>query len=256
MHAGATHRRRPRTGVGAPRPSGIGLGEPGASAAADDDKTYHEPPTPRTGRPTVLDRLGPSLAELAHGVGARAAGHRHPMASRLAPPPMDPTFETPARRQSTDRSTDPRSRPRDGNGEPAVGSTPNSWRAPHPRCRRLGTHGVASAGTVPTSAFANVEDIPDESPRVSRVDGFLHRSDAHRPRAVRAYRARASPPAQSCTSTSRIIRQPPGGHGGVPQRFSRRRRIQGVSRTLFWRTTTQNRHAAAALSALSWRGRA
>jgi putative transposase len=40
--------------------------------------------------------------------------------------------------------------PRDGDGEPAVGSsTQNSWRAPHLRCRRLGAYGVASAGTVP-----------------------------------------------------------------------------------------------------------
>ena len=48
MHAGATPRRRPRTAVGAPRPSGIGLGEPGASAAADGDETFREPPEPRT----------------------------------------------------------------------------------------------------------------------------------------------------------------------------------------------------------------
>jgi hypothetical protein len=63
------------------------------------------------GRSTVLDRLGASLAELAHGVGGRAAGHRCPVASRLAPPPMDPTFETATARPSTSRSTDPRSRP-------------------------------------------------------------------------------------------------------------------------------------------------
>src|SRR5918996_4639064 len=103
MHAGATHRRQPRTGVGAPRPSGIGLGEPGASAAADGDETFREPPAPRTWRSAVLDRLGASLAELAHGVGGRAAGHRCPMASRLAPPPMDPTFETTGRRPPMDQ---------------------------------------------------------------------------------------------------------------------------------------------------------
>jgi hypothetical protein len=76
MHAGATPHRRPRTGVSAPRSSGIGLGEPGASAAADGDETFREPPAPRTWRSIVLDRLGASLAELAHGVGGRPAGRR------------------------------------------------------------------------------------------------------------------------------------------------------------------------------------
>ena len=225
MHAGATPRRRPRTGVGAPRPSGIGLGEPGPSAAADGDETFREPPAPRTWRPTVLDRLGASLAELAHGVGGRAAGHRCPVASRLAPAPMDPTFEGPTGRPSTSGSTDPRSRPRHGDGEPAVGRTPNSWRAPHARSRRLGTHGVASAGTVPTSVFSNVEDISHESPRVSRVDGFLHRADAHGPRAVRTDRARASSPAHRASqhhgsSDSRLVRSTSGrcisGRHGAP----------------------------------------
>jgi hypothetical protein len=48
-------------------------------------------------RPTVSDRLGPNLAELAHGVGACAAGHRCAVASGLASPPIEPTFEAPTR---------------------------------------------------------------------------------------------------------------------------------------------------------------
>src|SRR5205823_2392119 len=120
------------------------------------------PPDPR---PTVLDRLGPKLAPLADRRGARAAGHRRTVASRLAPPPMDPTFETPIGRPSTYRSADPRPRQRDGAGKPVVGSTADSWRAAHPRCRRLRTDGVASAATAPTSVFANVADIPHESHR-------------------------------------------------------------------------------------------
>ena len=176
-------------------------------------------------RPTVLDRLGPNLAELAHGVGARAAGHRRAVASRLAPPPMDPTFETPTGRPSTYRSADPRPRPRDGDGEPVVGRTADSWRAARTRCRRLRTHGVASAGTAPASAFADVEDVPHESPRVSRVDGFLHRSDAHRSGAVRPGRAVASSSAhRACqhhgSSDGHVVRSTSGrrisGRHGAP----------------------------------------
>ena len=60
---------------------------------------------------------------------------RRAVASRLAPPPMGPTFETWAGRSSTSRSADPRPRPRNGDGEPAVG-------APriHGELRPLGVH--------------------------------------------------------------------------------------------------------------------
>jgi hypothetical protein len=72
---------------------------------------------------TVLDRRGSNLATLAHGIDPRAAGHRRAVASRFVLPPMDPTFETPIGRPAADRSTDPRPRPRDGDGKPVVGST-------------------------------------------------------------------------------------------------------------------------------------
>ncbi len=75
------------------------------------------------------------------------------------------------------------------------------WGAPriHGELRTLGVDvsedGVASAATAPTSAFANVEDIPHESPRFGRVDGLLRRADAHRSDTVRLGRAVASPAA-------------------------------------------------------------
>lgn len=71
------------------------------------------------------------------------------------------------------RSADPHPRPRDGDGEPVVGSAADSWRAAHSRCRRLRTHGLAPAGTTSTSPVANVEDVPHESPQFSCVDGFF-----------------------------------------------------------------------------------
>jgi hypothetical protein len=40
-------------------------------------------------RPTLLDGSRAKLAKLAHGVDRRATGHCHPLASRLAPPPLD-----------------------------------------------------------------------------------------------------------------------------------------------------------------------
>src|SRR5882672_4567318 len=53
----------------------------------------------------------------------------------------------------------------------------------HTRCRRLRTHGVASAGTAPTSPFADAEDVSygcsaqqEVAPRQTRCE----RSDAHR----------------------------------------------------------------------------
>src|SRR5262245_45286797 len=45
--------------------------------------------------------LARAWAELAHGVGCRAAGHRHLLASRLAAPPMDSTLAPSTRRPST-----------------------------------------------------------------------------------------------------------------------------------------------------------
>jgi hypothetical protein len=42
-----------------------------------------------------------NLAKLAHGVDCRATGHRHPMASRLAAPPVDETLASATRWPST-----------------------------------------------------------------------------------------------------------------------------------------------------------
>jgi hypothetical protein len=103
-HAGASHRDRSRAGVGAPRPSGSGPGEPGAATAADGAETHDQAPAPPDARPTVLDRLRSHLAELAHGDGPGAAGHGRAVASRLAPPPMDPTFDPPPDKTAVHRS--------------------------------------------------------------------------------------------------------------------------------------------------------
>ena len=43
-------------------------------------------------RPTLLDGPRAKLAKLAHGVDCRATGHRRPLASRLASPPLDATL--------------------------------------------------------------------------------------------------------------------------------------------------------------------
>src|SRR6266850_1369574 len=126
---------------------GIGFGEPGASAAAGGDDTHHEPPHASA---RATDCFGSPWPE-SGGTGARRWCSWSPTPSfdgiAIGSAADGPNVRDPAGRPSTHRSTDPRARPRDGNGEPAVGSTPSSWRAPHSRCRRLGTHGVASAGT-------------------------------------------------------------------------------------------------------------
>jgi hypothetical protein len=74
--------------VAAPRPSGIGLGKPGIAATTGGLSPNDAMPPPRS-RPTLLDGSRAKLAELAHRVDCRATGHRHPLASRLAPPPLD-----------------------------------------------------------------------------------------------------------------------------------------------------------------------
>jgi hypothetical protein len=130
-----------------------------------------------------------------HRDGTRAAGHGRAVASPVAPTPINPTFEVPTGRPSANRSAHPRARPPDGDGESIVGSTEDSRRVGHPRCQRLRTHGVASATTAPTSAFANMANVPHQSHCVSCVDGFLHCSDDHRPDPVRPRLVVAAPPA-------------------------------------------------------------
>jgi hypothetical protein len=49
--------------------------------------------------------------------------------------------------------------------------------------------------TVAASAVSNVADVPHQSSRLGRVDGFLHRLDAHWPSAVRPGRTDARAPA-------------------------------------------------------------
>ena len=82
-----------RAHPGAPRPPGTGLGEPRAAATTGRCPPNDAMPPPGT-RPTLLDGPRANLAELAHRVDCRATGHRHPMASRLAAPPLDATLAT------------------------------------------------------------------------------------------------------------------------------------------------------------------
>src|SRR5438067_636679 len=96
------------------------------AAAVDGHATHDQASQSPDARPPVLDRLGAKLAELAYGIGARAAGHCRALASRLASPSMDPTLETSARRPSTDRSADPRPRSRHGVRKSVVGSAADS----------------------------------------------------------------------------------------------------------------------------------
>ena len=54
-------------GVGAPRPSGIGFGEPGAQAAADVAEAHHDAPALPDDGPPVFHRLRSDLSKLANG---------------------------------------------------------------------------------------------------------------------------------------------------------------------------------------------
>jgi hypothetical protein len=133
----------------------------------------------------------------------------------------------------------PRARPPDGDGESIVGSTEDSRRVAHPRCQRLRTHGVASATTAPTSAFANMEHVPHQSHRVSCVDGFLHGSDDHRPAPVRPRLVVAAPPADRM-STSPITRRRRGPRNRLSTRFPTTRRPVGCTEIATRSTVTSS----------------
>src|SRR5262249_15229326 len=107
---------------------------------------------------------------------------------------------------------------------PLVGRAADSWRTARTRRRHLRAHGLTPAETAHTPVTANVEDVSHESPRVSRVDGFLHRADSYRSRPVRGDRAVA------CPSRHRALQH----HGASNSRVDRptsRRRIPGRHRT-------------------------
>src|SRR5262249_41185015 len=149
--------------------------------------------SPPGSRPILLDGPRASLAELAHRVDGRATGHRHPLASRLAAPPLDATLAPSTGGPSTSWPADPNARWRDGDREPLVGRATDSRRTACAWRPSLRAYGLAPAETAHTPVAANVEDVPQESPRVRRVDGFLHRADPDRPRLVRGDRAVACP---------------------------------------------------------------
>src|SRR5262249_21062052 len=94
---------------------------------------------------------------------------------------------------TANRSTDSRPRSTDGHGESLMGSTADSWEVADTRHPGLRTHGVASVETAHASALADLENFPDESPRLRRSDGFLHRAHSHRPGPFRARRVVALP---------------------------------------------------------------
>jgi hypothetical protein len=145
------------------------------------------------------------------------------VASPVAPTPLDPTFEVPTGGPSANRSANPRARPPDGDGESIVGSTEDSRRVAHTRCQRLRTHGVASAKTAPTSAFAHMANVPHQSHRVSCVDGFLHCSDDHRPESCSSSSCCRITAGGSRMSTSPITRRRIGRRNRLLTRFQTRR---------------------------------
>jgi hypothetical protein len=85
---------RSRTRLGPPRTSGIGLGERCAATAADGRETHNQRPGVATRDRLVWITLTQVWQNWAR-VGPGAAGHRRALASRLASPPPDPTFENP-----------------------------------------------------------------------------------------------------------------------------------------------------------------
>src|SRR5262249_60265210 len=87
------------------------------------------------------------------------------VASRLARTPVEPTFETPTRWPSTNRPTDTRARPRDGDGEPV-------WGAPriHGELHTLGIN--VSERTASRLLGQSISQFPPSYPNpVNRLNG-------------------------------------------------------------------------------------
>src|SRR5262249_43203987 len=97
-----------------------------------------------------------------------------------------------------------------------MGCTADSWRVADAWRRRLRTHRLAAPRPAHSSALADLENVSDESPRVSRRGGFLHRAHGHRPRLVRAG------PAVSWTSTHRAFQYHRASDSGMDRSTDRR----------------------------------
>jgi hypothetical protein len=166
----------------APRPSGIGQGEPGAAAAVDGDETHNQAPAPPERRPTVWIALArfwrnwrmavvlvqPDTVVRWHRDWLRRRWTRLSKPQRDGRPPID----------------------RQIRAVPAMATANPLREAPwihgelsNTRCRCFRTHGVASAGTARASALPDVETFLTNH-LFGRVEQFLHRSDAHRPSPV------------------------------------------------------------------------
>src|SRR5205823_5349425 len=128
-------------------------------------------------------------------VDVRRAGDSPAMASRLAAPPMDAALDADVRRSPTDQSRNPRADPRDGDGQPVVGSAGHPWRAGQTRRRGVGTNRVEAVSPAAASAVTRVADLPDQSSGRGRVHGLLHGPDGDRSGAVRPGVAVAPTPA-------------------------------------------------------------
>jgi hypothetical protein len=175
----------------------------GAETAADGSETRDQPPMPASARAAVLDRVDANLADW-------------PTAVVLVRPATVVRWHRDWLRHRWTRRSTP-----GPNGRPRVNqqirvlvremATANPlWGAPriHGELRTLGIDvsertRVACAGAVPTSAVADMEDLSRESHRLSRVDGFLHRSHLHRSDTLCPGRAVAPAPAHPASQRYR-----------------------------------------------------
>jgi putative transposase len=92
--------------------------------------------------------------------------HRQALKARTSRPPEHGCGYPGARRQ-------------DGCRQSPLGSPSQPWRTDQAGYRRVGTHRVAASAPTPSSTVTDMANVLDESRDVARIDGFLHRADAH-----------------------------------------------------------------------------
>src|SRR5712692_5382477 len=112
----------------------------------------------------------------------------------MAPPPVGAALRAGPSRPPEYECGHPLSCGEDSRREPALGSASDPWRVGQSGRRRLGANRLSAPAAIAPSAITDVADLLEESRRDARVDGFLYRTNPHRPSPVRLCAARTSSP--------------------------------------------------------------
>src|SRR5215207_8466865 len=107
---------------------------------------------------------------------------------------MDVALHTDTARPPQDGYLHSNARGHDGRGESAVGSTSDPRRTVQAWHHAVRADGLAARAAPASPSVTDLADLPDQSRHHAGLDGLLHRTDPHRPSAVRVGPALARAP--------------------------------------------------------------